>query len=61
MDLSWSGATSSNVDIYRNGAVIVTTAAMMVSTPIESVAMGLPPSRIKCATQAVRPVQIKRQ
>ena len=25
VDLSWSGATSSNVDIYRNGALIVTT------------------------------------
>jgi serine protease len=25
-DLSWSGATSANVDIYRNGARIVTTA-----------------------------------
>jgi hypothetical protein len=25
VDLSWSGATSSNVDIYRNGAPIVTT------------------------------------
>jgi hypothetical protein len=25
-DLSWSGATSANVDIYRNGAPIVTTA-----------------------------------
>jgi hypothetical protein len=26
VDLSWSGATSSNVDIYRNGVKIVTTA-----------------------------------
>ena len=25
VDLSWSGATSSNVDVYRNGGVIVTT------------------------------------
>ena len=25
-DLTWSGATSSNVDVYRNGALIVTTA-----------------------------------
>lgn len=25
-DLSWSGATSSNVDVYRNGSLIVTTA-----------------------------------
>jgi serine protease len=25
VDLSWRGATSSNVDIYRNGALIVTT------------------------------------
>ena len=25
MDLSWTGATSSNVDIYRNGVLIVTT------------------------------------
>ncbi|HVS14294.1 MAG TPA: PKD domain-containing protein [Thermoanaerobaculia bacterium] len=25
-DLTWSGATSSNVDVYRNGAVITTTA-----------------------------------
>jgi hypothetical protein len=24
VDLSWSGATSSNVDIYRNGGVIAT-------------------------------------
>ncbi len=27
MDLSWSGATSMNVDIYRNGVVVVTTAS----------------------------------
>jgi hypothetical protein len=26
VDLSWSGATSGNVDIYRNGVLIVTTA-----------------------------------
>jgi len=26
VDLSWSGATSSNVDVYRNGGVIITTA-----------------------------------
>ena len=26
MDLSWSGATSSNVDVYRNNVRIVTTA-----------------------------------
>jgi cytoskeletal protein RodZ len=26
VDLSWSGATSTNVDIYRNGVLIVTTA-----------------------------------
>jgi serine protease len=26
VDLSWSGATSMNVDIYRNGVVVVTTA-----------------------------------
>jgi serine protease len=25
VDLSWSGATSPNVDIYRNGVVIATT------------------------------------
>ena len=25
MDLSWSGATGSNVDIYRNGMVVATT------------------------------------
>ena len=25
-DLSWSGATSANVDVYRNGAVVATTA-----------------------------------
>jgi hypothetical protein len=25
VDLSWSGASSTNVDIYRNGVVIVTT------------------------------------
>jgi hypothetical protein len=25
-DLTWSGATSTNVDVYRNGAVITTTA-----------------------------------
>ena len=25
MDLSWTAATSSNVDIYRNGVLIVTT------------------------------------
>ena len=25
-DLSWSGATSTNVDVYRNGGVIATTA-----------------------------------
>jgi serine protease len=25
VDLSWTGATSSNVDIYRNGGLIVTT------------------------------------
>ncbi|MCA1732516.1 MAG: peptidase S8, partial [Acidobacteria bacterium] len=25
-DLAWSGATSTNVDIYRNGSVITTTA-----------------------------------
>jgi hypothetical protein len=25
-DLTWSGATSTNVDIYRNGVVITTTA-----------------------------------
>jgi hypothetical protein len=25
-DLSWSGATSANVDVYRNGAVVTTTA-----------------------------------
>jgi hypothetical protein len=25
-DLTWSGATSSNVDVYRNGGRIVTTA-----------------------------------
>ena len=25
-DLSWSGATSGNVDVYRNGSVITTTA-----------------------------------
>jgi serine protease len=24
VDLSWTGATSSNVDIYRNGVLIVT-------------------------------------
>jgi hypothetical protein len=24
VDLAWSGATSSNVDIYRNGTLIVT-------------------------------------
>lgn len=24
-DLSWSGATSTNVDVYRDGALIVTT------------------------------------
>ena len=24
MDLSWNGATSSNVDIYRNGPILVT-------------------------------------
>lgn len=26
VDLSWSGATSSTVDVYRDGAVIATTA-----------------------------------
>ena len=26
MDPSWSGATSMNVDIYRNGVVVATTA-----------------------------------
>ncbi len=26
MRLAWSGATSTNIDIYRNGVVIVTTA-----------------------------------
>jgi hypothetical protein len=26
VDLSWSGATSGNVDIFRNGVLIVTTA-----------------------------------
>ena len=26
VDLSWSGATSAMVDVYRNGAVIATTA-----------------------------------
>ena len=26
VDLSWSGATSTNVDVYRNGALIATTA-----------------------------------
>jgi hypothetical protein len=25
VDLSWTGATSSNVDIYRNGVLMVTT------------------------------------
>jgi serine protease len=25
VDLSWTGATSSNVDVYRNGVLIVTT------------------------------------
>ena len=25
MDLFWTGATSSNVDIYRNGVLVVTT------------------------------------
>jgi hypothetical protein len=25
VDLSWSGATGSNVDIYRNGMVVATT------------------------------------
>ena len=25
MDLSWSGASSSNIDIYRNGVVVATT------------------------------------
>ena len=24
MDLTWSGATSANIDVYRNGAVIAT-------------------------------------
>ena len=33
VDLSWSGATSGSVDIYRNGALIVTTGTT-VSTPI---------------------------
>jgi serine protease len=26
VDLSWGGATGSNVDIYRNGVVVATTA-----------------------------------
>jgi serine protease len=26
VDLSWTGATSSQVDVYRNGAVVATTA-----------------------------------
>jgi hypothetical protein len=25
-DLTWSGATSTNIDVYRNGAVVATTA-----------------------------------
>jgi hypothetical protein len=26
VDLSWSGATSPNIDVYRNGVVVATTA-----------------------------------
>ncbi|OHA50433.1 MAG: hypothetical protein A2W59_01915 [Candidatus Terrybacteria bacterium RIFCSPHIGHO2_02_41_19] len=26
VDLSWGGATSGNVDVYRNGSVVTTTA-----------------------------------
>ena len=51
VDLSWSGATSSNVDVYRNGMRIVTTLNDRFYTDFP-VAVAMPPTPIKCATRA---------
>ena len=60
MDLSWRGATSSNVDIYRNGVLIVTTLndGFYTDSPV---VVAMPPTRIKCAMRAAKPVLIKRR
>ena len=58
VDLSWSGASSPNIDIYRNSVVVATTETT-VSTLTPLVAVAMPPIRIKCVTQAARPVQIR--
>ena len=58
MDLSWSGATSTSVDIYRNGARIVTTANDGFYTDRIG---GHGPWHLhvsECAKQALKPVQI---
>jgi hypothetical protein len=58
VDLSWSGASSPNVDIYRHGVVVATTGNDGFYTD-SLVAVAMPPIRIKCVTQAARPVQIR--
>ena len=60
MDLSWSGATGSNVDIYRNGMVVAMTGSDGFYTDSPG-GRGHGSSPIKFAKQVPKPVLIKRR
>jgi hypothetical protein len=59
VDLSWSGASSPNIDIYRNSVVVATTGndGFYTDSPGWPWPCHLYVSSV--VTQALRPVQIK--